>query len=334
MKIKIFFLFSLLALINISCHPNLPKTPPIPIISTLSTATALVNEIECSVSGNVLVYFTDTDNFYTATIKESEMQLGHVIESPNAPITMMSLSPDGTKLIYLYENNIYLQNITTDDLNQINHEMVGSIGGNIRWSPDNKKFVLSCSTPNAPKPSICLVDIASGNIETLVTLEKIGSSYPDFYLTLDDWSQDGSIIIFTKFAPMEKGQKQDFEIYAYEWGTQRIQQIFNGNSQNLIMQIIEATISPDNSRLLITGSGRQSLSQIYQLDINGENLKQLTEMENVSVSSPLWAEDSSCFYASLHQNNTILEKSFAVFNAKGNLISYIDFTRTIKGWIR
>lgn len=316
-----------------------PKSSAVPTLIPLSTNTPIkttpIKNTECQISGHIWVStFDKVQTIQLATIRGSEIKLGRTIDIPDTPVSMISLSPTGTKFIYLHNNDIYLQNLETGHLSQINHEMVASIGGEIRWSPNEEKIVLSCSTPRYPKSSICLADLDSGNIETLVTLVEIGKSTPDSYLTLDDWSRDGSFIVFTNFTPSEKGQKQEFEIYTYNWHTQTTQQIFDGNTQNLITQIRGVTISPNNNKLLITESDTQSLFQIYQLDINGENFKQLTEIENMSISSPLWAGDSSCFYAFLHQNNTILEKSSAIFNANGDLISYIDFTGTIKGWIK
>ncbi len=56
-----------------------------------------------------------------------------------SPIEMANLSPDETQFAYFKDNFVYIQNIADQKTIALNKEILGSIGGNLRWSPDGKK---------------------------------------------------------------------------------------------------------------------------------------------------------------------------------------------------
>ncbi len=106
--------------------------------------------------------------------------------------------------------------------------MIGSLGGQLKWCPDGKKLALSCSTPNKPKPSICLVD-ENGDIDFLITKEAMNKNTDiSYFIQLQDWSKDGSKMFFTYYTPSKKGQKQDFSIYDYDMPSETMHLLLNG----------------------------------------------------------------------------------------------------------
>jgi Tol biopolymer transport system component len=195
MKIDLFLLFIVFLLTSctqVSITPTLDINHPLPTaqnIATIDTSSILSN---FNINGRILVY--TPKNVYLANSDGTSPALIHAIESP---LPMMSLSPDGTKFAYFSDNSLYVKDITTGMVSTWNREMMGSIGGQLKWSPESKKIALACSTPNVPTASLCLVD-ESGNIEYLIKAENIADEIvsPEYFIELQDWSRDGTKLVF------------------------------------------------------------------------------------------------------------------------------------------
>ncbi len=320
-----------------SCAPALGAQPSAP--APASNASLAIPEntrsdvdmtkIKLSLTGRVLI--NTSQAVYLANADGGSPVLIHII---NSPVSMMSLSPDGTKLAYFQDNYLYVQDVETRNIKQLNQDIIGSIGGQLRWSPDGKKIALSCSTPSNPISSICLIDSDSGKTEILISQKFLGEIRPSHFVELQDWSRDGSRMVFTYYTPSEKGQKQDFAIYLYNTSLATTQMILDSQKQDLIKQIRGATISPDNTTLLISGIGVDSSFQVFRLDLQTADLSQLEKPENYSYSIPVWGSDSSYFYVHLEQGMPLFKEDTAVLDTNGNILSVLDIRGAVVEWMK
>jgi Tol biopolymer transport system component len=333
----------LLVFMLVSCVP-VSKAPATALVQTLDVNSATkqntspTNNVSANANlemiGRVLIY--TSDSVYIANSDGGTPVLIHAVDSP---LTMLSLSPDGTKFAYFQGNYLYIQDVKTGDIKPLNQKIIGSIGGELRWSHDGTKIVLSCSTVDEPASSgsICLVDVDSGQIEILIhemDLMSVHSPYSSYFIELEDWSRDDSKIIFTYFSPSEKGQKQDFEIYIYDTSSKTIRKILDGKKQDVITQFGSAAISPDNKTLLISGSDINSSPQLFQVDLENNILSQLTKSATYSFSNPVWGSDNSYFYAYARQNTPTTKVGTAILNINGNILSFLNINGVVVEWVK
>lgn len=283
-----------------------------------------------NINGKILVY--TSKGLYLANSDGTSPALIHTIESP---LPMVSLSPDGKQLAYFSDNSLYVKDILTDTVNIWNRELMGSMGGQLRWSPDGNKIALACSTPSEPTTSLCLVD-ENGNIAYLIGEEDIanGKINPDYFIELQDWSRDGSKLVFLYYAPSEKGQKQDFLIYLYDMISKTTEIILDGTTQNMIFQVRGASISPDNKTLLISGESEKALSQIFVLNINTLNVVPLSlqQLPNASYTNPVWSNDTCCLYVYVEPEG--LYPHTVIADSAGNIILTLDIQGTVFQWVK
>jgi dipeptidyl aminopeptidase/acylaminoacyl peptidase len=333
MKIYCFLLLILLpSCTQVPIAPTLDINYPLPTAQNIATVDTHPLLSDLNINGRILVY--TPKGVYLANADGTSPALIHTIESP---LPMMSLSPDGTKFAYFSDNSLYVKDIITGIVSTWNREMMGSIGGQLRWSPDSKKIALACSTPNVPTTSLCLVD-ESGNIEYLIKEENIADKTvsPEYFIEIQDWSRDGSKLVFLYYSPSEKGQKQDFSIYYYDVVSKITQLILDGKKQNMIFQIKGVNISPDNKTLLISSIGENSLPQIFVLDISVVPLQlqqlPIQQLPNASYTNPVWSSDNCCYYIHVEQDGFYQHTLLA--DLTGNVILNLDIQGTILQWVK
>ena len=328
----------LLAIFLISCAPvaNTTSVTPIPTNKSLVgkentslTITAPTNTGHEFI-GKILIY--RLDGIYIGNWDGGNPILIHAFTSP---LSMMSLSPDGSNLAYFQDNYLYVQDIYTGKAKAINQEIIGSPGGQLRWSPDVKEIALACSTPNEPASSICLVTIEGGKVKIMVSQKDIKEQrHPFYFIELQDWSRDGSTIVFIYYTPSEKGQKQDFSIYLYDLSSKTTRMILDGKMQNAIVQIRSVAISPDNKMLLISGIDANSLFQVFRLNIEAGNLTQITQVTNSSFTAPVWGYDSCHFYIHIEQDTPSFRENTAILYADGTFFLPLDIKGIVIQWIK
>lgn len=330
MKIYCFLLLIVLLLpscTQVPIAPTLDINYPLPTAQNIATVDTHPLLSDLNISGRILVY--TPKGVYLANVDGTSPALIHTIESP---LPMMSLSPDGMKFAYFSDNSLHVKDIITGTVSTWNREMMGSIGGQLRWSPESKKIALACSTPNVPIASLCLVD-ENGNIEYLIKEENIADEIvsPEYFIELQDWSRDGSKLVFLYYSPSEKGQKQDFSIYYYDVVSKITQLILDGKKQNMIFQIRGVNISPDNKTLLISSIGENSLPQIFVLDLSVVPL-QLQQLPNASYTNPVWSNDNCCYYIHVEQDGFYQHTLLA--DLTGNVILNLDIQGTVLQWVK
>lgn len=304
---------------------------PLPSLTTPPTSlpNVVLPQTNFSISGRMLVYTPNT--IYLVNLDRSALDS---IYTSELPLSEMSLSPDGTKFAYFQENSIYVKDLKTGSMDVWNREMIGSLGGQLKWSPDGKELALSCSTPNKPEPSICLID-ENGDIDFLITKDAMDKNTdPSYFVELQDWSSDGSKMFFTYYTPSEKDQKQDFSIYDYDMSSKAMHLLLDGKEQKLIYQIRELRVSPDNGTLLIGGIGKNSLSQIFALRIETAELLQLKfqQMPHADVSNPVWSNNDCCYSILVEPEN--LFPYTAIADLRGNILMTLDLPGSVSQWIK
>lgn len=333
MKIDCFLLlimFLLMSCTQAPIAPTLDINHPQPTAQNIATADTSSVLSNFNIKGRILVY--TPKGVYLANADGTSPVLIHAIESP---LPMMSLSPDGTNFAYFSGNFLYVKDIITGTVSKWNREIVGSIGGQLAWSPDGNKIALACSTPREPTDSLCLVD-KSGNIDYLIKEENIADEIvsPEYFIELQDWSRDGSKLIFLYYSPSEKGQKQDFLIYYYDVVSKITQLILDGKKQNMIFQIRGVDISPDNKTLLISGISENSLSQIFVLNMDTLSVAplQLQQFPNASYTNPVWSNDNCCYYIHVEQEGFYQHTLIA--DLTGNIMRNLDIQGTVVQWVK
>jgi len=322
-------LFSCTSTLEAQSPSAVPKSNASLIASGSADLSITPTKMELNLTGRVLIATQQA-----VSLANADGGSAVLIHSMNSPISMMSLSPDETKFVYFQGNYLYVQDVKTGSVKQLNQNIIGSIGGQLKWSPDGKKIALSCSTPNDPTSSLCLIDADSGRIEILISQKSLGEINPFYFIELQDWSRDGSKIVFVYYTPSEKGQKQDFQVYFYDTSLRTTQMMLDGKKQDAIIQIRGATISPDEKTLLISGIDAGSSFQIFRMDLESHSLSQLTRTATYSFSMPVWGSDSSYFYVHLAQNAPSFKEGTAVLDPNGDILSYLDIQGTVIAWIK
>lgn len=232
-------------------------------------------------------------DYYTVNLDGTDKTL--VYSGENSPLAMASLSPTATKFAYFKDNSIFIQDLQTGETVTANKEIIGSIGGPIRWSPDETTLALTCATEQQPSSGVCLINIQNGDTTFLINKANTDNFCSTNLIELLDWSKDGTKIIYNCFIVPEKGHKQDFAIYVYDISSRNSIRVLDGASQNLIWQIHSASISPNKNLLLLNGAGESPIAQIFFLNLSDNTLKQLTQGIDYHSSAMLWIDNQTFF---------------------------------------
>lgn len=306
---------------------SLPSIPAEQVIanSTLQEAT-LVITTPISLNDKTKLLINEQRDYYTVNLDGTDKTL--VYSGENSPLAMASLSPTATKFSYFKDNSIYVQDLQTGETVTVNKEIIGSIGGQIRWSPDETTLALACATEQQPSSGVCLINIQNGGVTFLVNKTNTDNFCSTNLIELLDWSKDGSKIIYNCFIVPEKRHKQDFAIYVYDINTRNSTRVLDGASQNFIWQIHSASISPNNDLLLLNGAGESPVTQIFLLNLSDNTLKQLTQGIDYHSSAELWIDNQTFFAYRLLVHEPYLEAN-SIMNINGENISDLEIQGVI-----
>jgi len=148
----------------------------------------------------------------------------------------------------------------------------------LSWSPDGTKLVFS--TEIDFEYELVISDL-NGDVITQLT---DSSKYPGENLNWHpSWSPDGTEIIFSS-----NFKKGDFDIYKI-----RLDEPENIIQLTNLFSSVEwtPTWSPDGTEIIFSGNRGESWD-IYIMDANGENLRQLTSFEGSEIF-PTWSPDGN-----------------------------------------
>lgn len=242
------------------------------------------------------------------------------------PIESASLSPDNLQLAYFKGNFVYIHDIQMQKNIALNEIIVGSIGRYMRWSPDQQKIAFTCSTPTEqPSFAVCLIDTQNGAIEYLIDESNTDEFCSANTINFLDWSEDGSIIIYSCFAISPQGQKQPVSVYRYDVTSKTTQKIFGNSTQDTTWSLVSASISPDKNNLLVTASDQNYNLQVFVYSLSNNNLKQLTNETGYSFKAQAW-KDNISFYLQKTSNQPPYISSNYIMDINGEILSTLNIT--------
>jgi DNA-binding CsgD family transcriptional regulator len=332
---NLYFISGVLLITSIVIVSNLmkSKSDPLPSIPTeqmeinsIFQESIPVTTAPISLNYKTKLLINEQRDYYTVNLDGTDKTL--VYSGENSPLTMASLSPTATKFAYFNDNSIYVQDLQTGETVTANKEIIGSIGGQIRWSPDETTLALTCATEQQPSSGVCLINVQNGDITFLVNETTTDNFCSTKIIELMDWSVDGSKIIYNCFVVPEKGHKQDFAIYVYNVNEKTSIRVFDGSSQNLIWQIHSASISPNNDFLLLNGAGESPIAQIFLLNLSDNTLKQLTQGIDYHSSAALWL-DNQTFFAHRELTHEPYLEANSIMDVNGENKSDLEIQGTI-----
>lgn len=263
-------------------------------------------------------------DYYLSTLNGSDSTL--LFSGKSSPIEMASLSPDKTKFSYFKDNFIYIQDIETQKITMLNKEIIGSMGGNLRWSPDGKKLFMSCANAQQPSIAICSIDTSNGQVEVLINeknTDEFCATNPNS-IKFQDLNNDGTKIAYFCSVIAEQGQRGSFAIYMYDIPSGTSIKVLDSQTQDAAWQIYTALISPDGNFLLLDGANQNYILNIYLLDWKTGALTQLTNDSEYHFTATLWGAESNSFYVHRTSANEPYKEENFLMDINGTILSTIN----------
>jgi Tol biopolymer transport system component len=181
-----------------------------------------------------------------------------------------ALSPDGERVAYVYDSNIFLLSIGDDRPEPLTQEVHGGTFDCPEWSPDGKR--IAC----IHKDNIYIIDVSGKNLTQLTEMGGLHSSRRSL-----DWSSDGRSILFSYL-------KNSYRIMTVDVETGQTTQIIGSKGESGYLPIW----SPDGRQIAFAKRPNVSLSSIYVMDSNGGSIQQLTDSPHEDSES-VWSPDGT-----------------------------------------
>ncbi len=212
----------------------------------------------------------------------------------NKPIQEPTFSPDGTKIAFVFENNIYYQEIPSLKITQVTtdgqkNKIINGISDwvyeeelgfvrNFEWSPDGK--------------SIAFVRFDESNVKEVDIPLYENNLYPQH-------------LIFKYPKAGEENSKVTLNIYNLEKNT--VSPVSLENVENYY--IVKIRFSPDGSLLVLTSNRLQNKLDVSSLNPSAGNVKKL-----FSETSSTWIDTDDLFLSFLSNGDFILNSGKSGYN--------------------
>jgi dipeptidyl-peptidase 4 len=225
---------------------------------------------------------------------------------------LASISPDGVKVAFVADNNLYIKNIVTDKTTQVtfdgqwNHIINGATDwvyeeeftllSGIKWSPDSKKIAFykfdesevreyqltfygnlypreySYKFPKAGETN-SMVDIYVYDLESASTKKMFTGDEIDRYIPRIKWLPNSTEVCILVLNRLQNNA--DYYIADTDSGSARI--FHTESDEKYLLEFTDDFINFPNSKEAIILSDRDGFQHIYRYRINGELINQVTK---------------------------------------------------------
>jgi TolB protein len=185
-----------------------------------------------------------------------------------------ALSPDGKRVAFVAEGDVFVLDIESGDMKQLTERKIGTSFYHPDWSPDGKRIV--CIHKN----NIYIMD---SNGENLTQLAGRGGPYGPYWPP--SWSPDGKSVLFTYWA------MTGWEVMAVDVKSGQTM-VLAGFDSDLHVYAYLPCPSPDGRQIAFVGSPMMIPNHLYVMDADGGNVKRLTH-SLVMDFEPVWSPDGT-----------------------------------------
>lgn len=250
-----------------------------------------------------------------------------ISEIPMNPSTIATLSPDGEKIAYISDGYLYIQDISTAKITQVNPERIRNFPIGMGWDPNEKRIAFSCQSKESKVFEICAIDIPSGRNHILTDSHSF-HLHPN---TTDgaifgNWSADGTKIVFTLGISPEIGGFTMHIIQILDVATGKVKTVLDEGMVSDISGISDPAISPDGLTILFSGKAGSYYS-IFRISIDGSHYERITPATfQFDITHPVWNPNGTSFvtYAQ-SQNGPSGQGVPTFFSLSGKKIGQLDF---------
>ena len=218
-----------------------------------------------------------------------------------------SWSPDKTKILISIPSGVWTQDIYLFDVNvKVLKHLISGLGFSMgpKWSPDQKQIYFSNWSAKDSTYQGYIMDSDGSNLQPALGLGK--------NQVLDmNWSPDGSKITFMSLAL--NTQFGLYNLFLYNKKDSTTKQItYDGGCGTGIW-------SPDGDKILFSDSGNRTSGDLYLVNSDGTNKKQITNNHIVNMDSYLWSPDGEkILYTVIYGNNIQEDFHIRVVNSDGS----------------
>lgn len=189
-----------------------------------------------------------------------------------------ALSPDGTKIAFSKNSQIWIINIDGRDAREITRH---GDAFQPSWSPDGTQLAYN-------KQGQIWVTDANGKNQKSITTQ---GNYEDIN---PSWSPDGTLVAYTRTL------QNKASIYVNNLNTGDTKEITNSNMFSGF-----AAWSPTGKELIFVSGTSQDSLNLYTINARGENRAQFTELEPGHITTesfPCWATDEHIYFTKASGN--------------------------------
>jgi len=191
-------------------------------------------------------------------------------ESDKEFLNAIACTPDGKRAAYLIQTSDGMRVKISGRPEPI---AVSGQSSGITWAPDGSKIALTTFDSKTSVNELQLVDTPTGQVSTVATRQ--GAIGPP------RWSPDGSRIVFdASDGPLN-------QIFVYKIGDPAATSLKERPSN-----AFTPDWSPDGTALVFSAQGPGGTYQLYTMNADGSNEKQITS-SSVTKAFPRWAPDGS-----------------------------------------